>query len=235
MEIINLSISEFNNLVKYLKRLDDIGDDFFLKNDIICPSVRTEKNRPGRHIVRSMIPTSDKYENTLYGIAKLSETSKILGDIKGKKHSLFIEQNEDGIWINASDVRCQLAGVYNDEDEPLVKTLAPSMNRFDDYLAHEWTEIPVDHLTCIKNGDVMTYEDDRKSTYVRVARDLFPLRGVTRRTAPVDYTSELYISSPTTTDGETLVIGSSDKGVLEIHVTYPIIEVIHFYMFMPFH
>ena len=235
MEIINLSIAEFNNLVKYLKRLDDIGDDFFLKNDIICPSVRTEKNRPGKHIVRSMIPTSDKYEDVLYGVARLSETSKLLGDIKGKKQSLFIEQSEDGIWINANDLRCQLAGVYNDEDETLVESLAPAMKNFDDYLRHEWMEIPLEHLIAIKNGDVITYEDDRKSTYVRVARDLFPLRGVTRRTAPVDHTAELYISSPETTDGKTLVIGSSDKGVLEIHVTYPVIEVIHFYMFMPFH
>lgn len=235
MEIINLSITEFNNLVKHLKRLDDIGDDFFLKNDIACPSIRCDKNRPGKHVVRSMIPMSDKYRDTLYGIAKLSETSKLLGDVKGKKTSLFIEQNEKGIWINANDLRCQLAGTYSEEDSRIVDTLAPTMNCFDDYLSHEWVQMPIEHLTSIKRGDVVTYEDERKSTYVRVARSLFPLRGVTRLTAPVDYTAEFYISSPTTTDGDTLVIGSADRGVLEIHVTYPVIEAVHFYMFMPFH
>ena len=235
MEIINLSIKEFNELVKFLKRLDDIGDDFFLKNDIISPSIKCEKNTPGKHIVRSRIPTSDKYKDMIYGIGMLSHVSKELGEIKGKKHSIFIEQDDTGIWINVNDTRLQLAGFYEDEDIPLVNQLAPAQDNFDEYLNRDWVTMPQEHLASIKKGDVITYEDDRKTTYVRVARSLFPLRGVTRLTAPIDYTAELYISSPKTTNGDTIVIGSSEYGTVEIHVVYPMIEVIHSYLFTPFH
>ena len=229
-----LSIKQFNELVKYLKRLDDIGDDFFLKNDIICPSVRTDSNKPGKHIVRSRIPTSTDYENVLYGIAKLSETSKILGDIKGKKQYICLEQNETSIWIVVNDLRLQLAGTYGDGD-PLIDELAPKYTVFDEYMGdYEWREISNEWLTRIKHGDVMTVEDENKTTYVRIARDLFKLRGVSRLSAPVDYTAHIHIISPESNES-TIVIGSSMHGTLALHVNNPIIESIHYYLFTPFH
>lgn len=235
MSIINLSIKEFNALVKYLKRLDDIGDDFFLKSDIISPSVRSKVNRPGRHIVRSCIPTLEEYDETLYGISRLSETSKLLGDIKGKKETLYMEQTDRGIWIVVNDLRVQLAGIYEHDDKDIADEIAPNKFSFDDYINEkDWSEISNDWLNRIKQGDVMTVEDDRKTTYVRIAKDLFKLKGVSRLSAPVDYTAAINILSPESSE-DILVVGSNCHGTLSIYMKSPVIECIHYYLFTPFH
>lgn len=231
MQRIDLTTKEFNELVKYLKRLDDIGDNFFLKNDIICPSTICEQNKPGKHVVRGIIPILPEYEDVIFGIADLSETSRALGDIKGRKTEIYMEESHDGIWIYVNGVSYRLAGVYVGEDTEL----APEEKHFDDYLErHSWTEIPNEMLTRIKRGDVHTLEDANKTTYVRVGRDLFKLKGVSRLSAPVDYKAFCYISSPISSP-ETLVIGNSGYGTFELHTIYPIIESISFYLFDPFH
>ena len=238
MAITNLTIKQFNELVKYLKRLDDIGDDFYLVGDMILPSVRTPKNRPGKHLVRSRIPTLPEYDCVIYGIAKLSETSHALGDVKGKKQSIYIEQTERGIWITVNDLTVRLAGIFDDEDKELVEQTAPNKDKFDDYLAeyNDWVEIPTETLNYIKQGNVLIMEDDRHTTRVRFARGEFKLKGVSRLTQPVDYSVSVHITSPIP-DPETIVIGSSgpSNGTLAMHFTSPIIEAIHYYAFSPFY
>lgn len=236
MAINQLTIRQFNDLVKYLKRLDDLGDDFFLVNDVIIPSIRTKENMPGKHIVKSYIPTLSEFDGTLYGIANLSNTSKLLGDVKGKKTLLELEQTTSGIWITINDLRVQLAGVYSNEDMGTLTDIISTDNWFKDYLeGYDWTELPINQLEEIKHGTMVTLEDDRRTTFVRIGRDLFKLRGVSRITAPVNYIAEFHIVSPVSS-AEVVTIGNNThKGTLLLHVTTPIIESVHTYLFSPFH
>lgn len=232
-----MTIKAFNELVKYLKRLDDLGDDFYLVGDMILPSVRTSKNRPGKHVIRSMIPSLPEYKDVIYGIANLSETSKILGSVSGKKHTLRIDQTEEGIWITANDTKVRLAGIFGEEDKDIVSQTAPNKECFDEYLADaDWTEIPHETLNDLKRGGVLTMEDDRHTTRIRIGKDLFKLKGVSRLSVPVDYTASLHIMSPVP-DTNTIVIGNSSSryGMLSIHFKCPIIEAVHYYTFSPFY
>lgn len=235
MSILNLSVKQFNELVKYLKRLDDIGDDFYLYKDVLLPSVRNDKNRPGKHIIRSKIPTLPEYDEVLYGIANLSETSKILGDVRGKKNILHMEQTEEGIWITVNDLTVQLAGTYSKENEVIVQSTAPT-GCFDEYLnVVSFTQIPHEELNAMKRGDILCLEDDRHTTKVRIAKDLFRLKGVSRLSLPVDYAVGYHISSPVA-DAGTIVIGNtSTNGMLTMHFVSPVIEVLHYYTFSPFY
>lgn len=234
MGVWNLTVKQFNELVKYLKRLDDLGDDFYLHKDAILPSVRTPKNRPGKHIIRSRIPTLPEYDDIVYGIAKLSETSRDLGDVKGKKTTIFMEQTEKGIWITINDLTKQLAGVYGEEDQDMIAATAPT-GTFDEYLkVVEFKSISQDALNDMKRGDILCLEDDRHTTKVRIARDLFKLKGVSRLTIPVNYEVEYHVSSPVPAS-DTVVIGSSKNGMLTLHFMSPVIEALHYYTFSPFY
>lgn len=232
MAAIQLTIRQFNDLVKYLKRLDDIGDAFFLKNDIILPSVREPKNRPGKHVVRGEIPILPEYRSVIYGISKLSETSKLLGEVKGKKQVLFIEEDETGIWVTVNDTTVQLAGVYTEEED---LTYAPAEETFSDFVVNKpWVPIPTPILQDIKEGHPYTMEDADRTTYVRIARDLFKLRGVSKTKDPVNFAVRAHIVSPLSST-ERIVINQGDFGTLELHVKYNVIECVHQYMFSPFH
>ena len=232
MAAIQLTIRQFNELVKYLKRLDDIGDDFFLKNDIIIPSIREPKNIPGKHVVRGEIPILPEYRSIVYGISKLSETSKILGDVKGKKQVLFLEENEKGIWVTVNDTTLQLAGVYKENDD---LTYAPTEEAFSDFIVNKgWATIPTSILQCVKQGHPYTMEADDHTTYVRIARDLFKLRGVSRTKDPVNFSANVHIVSPLSSP-ERIVINQGSFGTLELHVIYNVIECVHQYLFSPFH
>lgn len=235
MSIINLSVKQFNELVSYLKRLDDIGDDFYLKKDVIIPSVRTSKNRPGKHVVRSKIPMLPEYDGIVYGIAKLSETSKELGDVKGRKTTLYIEQTEEGIWITINNLTKQLAGIYGEEDKDIVSATAP-VGEFDEYLGTTtFTQLTHESLNAMKRGDIICLEDDRHTTKVRIARDLFRLKGVSRLSLPVAYTVGYHVQSPVPNE-DVLVIGNSNNnGMLTLHFMSPVIEAIHYYTFSPFY
>lgn len=232
MAAIQLTIKQFNELVKYLKRLDDIGDDFFLKNDIIVPSIREPKNRPGKHIVKGEIPILPEYREIVYGISRLSETSSILGDVKGKKQVLFVEEDETGIWITINDTTVQLAGVYSEEED---LEYAPSEEQFSDFIVNKpWRVIPTEILNNIKQGHPYDLEDDEHTTYVRIARDSFKLRGVTRTKDPVNFSANVRVVSPLSSP-DRIVINQSPYGLLEIHAIYNVIECVHQYTFSPFH
>lgn len=233
MNRISLTIRQFNNLVRFLKRLDDIGDAFYLVGDVICPCVRCAENKPGLHFVRNVIPIEQK-SDVIYGIANLFETSKILGDVKGKKVMLFIDQSDDEIWVTANDVRVKLAERYTDEqigDNPVPN------GSFDALMGtSEFVQIPANILNSIKDGKVATFEDARKTTYVRLGKDLFKLRGSTRFGVPVKYEAGICIISPVS-DENTLAINISgdNMGTVIIHFIEDFIEALHFYKFSPYH
>ena len=233
--IIDLSIKQFNELVKFLKRLDDIGDDFYLYKDVLIPSIRNEKNRPGKHVVRSMIPTSPQYGDIVYGVAELSKISKELGYVKGKKTTLYIEQTEEGIWVTINELTKQLAGIYSEEDQDMVSATGPT-GTFEDYLSvASFTEISQEELNRMKQGDIICLEDDRHTTKVRIAKDLFKLKGVSRLSLPVDYRVGYHISSPIG-NADTIVIGNAGgNGMLTMHFVSPVIEALHYYTFSPFY
>lgn len=232
---LNLTVRQFNDLVKYLKRLDDIGDDFYLYKDALLPSVRNAKNRPGKHIVRSKIPTMPEYDDILYGIANLSDASKELGDVRGKKEILYIEQTELGIWVTVNDLTVRLAGVYTEEQKDIVSATAPTAG-FDEYLNMvSFIQISTEELNAMKQGDILSLEDDRHTTKVRIAKDLLRLKGVSRLSLPVDYTVGYHIMSPIPSDGVIVIGSASTSGVLTLHFVSPIIEAIHYYTFSPFY
>lgn len=240
-----LTPGKFNDIVKFLKRLDDIGNDFFLYGDVIVPSVRYPENFPGMHIVRSELPYYDEYKDTLYAIFKLGETSSEMGDIKGKKVLIEYEQNETGIWIRVNDHQWQLAGIYSNDIEEdgrsqaeIAESLKPQSNEFETYMnSVEWTSIPTEIIDQIRNGSVCTLEDERKTTYVRFGKDALKLKGVSRKDMPSKFTLDVSIISPLSSE-DTIVVstlsGGLDSGTLMIHMDDPTIECIHYYKFSPF-
>ena len=242
----SLRAGQFNQLVSFLKRLDDIGDDFFLHGDVICPSVRGPANFPGMHFVRSEIPTSDKYANVIYGVANLNQITTEMGNIKGKKDLIEIEQTDLGIWVTCNYNKWQLAGIYSPDiiDEngksqaEIAQALCPTENRFDTYLnSVEWKSLPVEMVDSIRRGSVCTLEDDRNTTFVRFGKDQLKLKGVVRTDLPVKFSLDVYIQSPESSE-DTIVIsslsGGLGSGTLMIHMTDPTIECIHYYKYSPF-
>lgn len=241
-----LTPGEFNNIVKFLKRLDDIGDDFFLYGDVICPSVRVKENFPGMHLVRADLPLFGEFENVIYAMFKINETSTDMGNVKGKKILIEYEQTERGIWITLNDNVWQLAGTYSPDviDEngrtqaEIAETLCPKSNKFDSYMdSVEWSEIPTDTINIIKNGSICTLEDERKTTYVRFGRDALKLKGATRKDMPAKFSLDVSIQSPLSSE-DTLVVstvsGGMDSGTLMLHMLDPVIECIHYYKYSPF-
>lgn len=241
-----LTAGEFNRMTQYLKRLDDIGDDFFLYGNVICPSVRSAANFPGMHIVRAELPLFDEYKDRLYGIFKLNQTSTEMGDAKGKKTLLEFEQTEAGIWITCNENKWQLAGIYSPDiiDEQgnsqaeIADTLKPANNDFETYMdANEWSSLTPEMVESIKMGNVCILEDERKTTYVRFGKDILKLKGAVRKDLPAKFTLDVNIVSPISSE-DTIVVstlsGGLDSGTLMIHMEDPVIECIHYYKYSPF-
>ena len=245
--ITKLTAGEFKDITAFLKRLDDIGDDFFLYGDVICPSIRTEMNKPGMHIVRADLPLFDEYKDVLYGIYRLNQTSTEMGDVKGKKITLEFEQTELGIWITCNDQRWQLAGRYSadiiDEESgnsqvEIAESSKPANNDFEKYMeSTTWSSLTPSMIENIKMGNVCTLEDERKTTYVRFGKDVLKLKGTVRRDLPAKFTLDVSIISPLSSE-DTIVVstlsGGLDSGTFMIHMTDPTIECIHYYKYSPF-
>lgn len=240
-----LTPGEFNSIVKFLKRLDDIGDDFFLYGNVIVPSVRCPANFPGMHIVRSDLPLFEEYKETLYAMYRIGPSSAEMGEAKGKKVLIELEQNEVGIWIRLNENQWQIAGIYSteaDEDgqsqAEIAEQLKPKSNDFEVYMnSVEWSVVPPNIIEDIKNGSVCTLEDERKTTYVRFGKDVLKLRGSIRRDMPAKFTLDVSIVSPLSSEDVIVVntmSGGLDSGTLMIHMEDQTIECIHYYKFSPF-
>lgn len=240
-----LTPGEFNRITRYLKRLDDIGDDFFLYGDVICPSIRNASNFPGMHIVMSDLPTFDQYKDVLYGIFNLNKTSTEMGEVKGKKLRILFEQTDVGIWIELNEHRWQLAGIYSKELEEdghsqaeIADSLKPVNNKFKTYMESvEWHTLDSDSVNAIKNGSVCVLEDERRTTYVRFGKDILKLKGQVRRDLPAKFSLDVCIISPESSEDiivVNLMSGGLSSGTMMIHMMDEVIECIHYYKYSPF-
>jgi hypothetical protein len=231
--VLEFKSAEFTKYVSFLKRIDDISDSYYIKNDVWIPSTRTNQNKPGVHIIQDpFYNTDDALDNVTYRCTKLCELSKTLGDIKGKKTGIAYERDMTGIYISISDIKYTIAVVPDSipQSMEIISTFESKIYDNGNTTDKDWVNFTFDELTLLKSGGPITLSipNGDMVAKVRVGKSLFKLSGTTSYSKPVNYTSKYNVAIvPPNENNEVM-------GILTILVNYDRLTCLHRYMFEPY-
>lgn len=241
MEAFNIGTSKKaidEKILRFLRRLGTIHDQWLVCGDIWVPAERLAKTRPGVHLTRNpQIQLNVDCADRIYKTKPIGEIMTEFESLEGKVKNAFLIQNMEMITLEISfrdsgDVLIVLATlVVNDED----KKRYPMMLRditFQGFMENQgyWTELKEDVLMAIKKGNVFQIEDNG-FVLARLVRNMFKLRGRSERVnADIDYTAKYCII---------LKPGKRTEGILGsigflLYVNYGFIEAISYYINIPY-
>ena len=230
-----LKCKDFDAWVSFLGRLNKIGSDFVIKNDIIIPTIKGTKSGshdkiPGRHLTRDplFIDNDECYvkDGVYTSCYSLEEMIKIFKSIKennpiARKQIVYIREPK-GIYIKFAHMqKYQLFALLDpnyvdEEDIQRYELITRDLEWFSDYLSapNEWLNITQEEIINLRNNHLMVLRQDLGDTNVwaRIARSIFTMAGVTRLGVSfadnVDYT---FLHSENI---------QKDTALLRVHATY---------------
>lgn len=223
------------NLLKFVKRLRSIEENWLIVNDFWFPANRDKRTRPGVHVAKNpyLNGLSDGYENLIYMTCFLTSTIERIEDTKGRiTGAVTITQDENSITLNFNDNSFLIASRANADDNE-IKGNIPSFvlnTRFDDYVTeHSWTEISEDTLLKLKKGDLFKIETDDMVIF-RLVRSFLKLRAKSERiAAEVAYKGFYWWSEPEVND-----IFSLSYSRFLVFMDYGFFQCIHHYVTVPY-
>lgn len=221
MELIKeFRCKDLDAYISFLKRIFKIGTHYILKNDIMFALNRTTAGRPGKHIVRYPYNVNN---DVIYGFNELTDILEQLDQNKekyNKRKDILYYHTDDHIILTVNGEDIVVAVAVPDINETVKTGLALTTNFIEEIGDQSsWIELPTSELEKIKLGSVpfiettIPHSDNILNVRTRIGKSLFKLAGVTRVTAPVDYTCYWRIL-PTITEEQI--------AQLQIHPTYQI-------------
>lgn len=231
MELI-LKCKDFDAYVSFLGRLNKIGSNFVIKNDIVFPVTKgvksgTTENIPGRHLTRDPLFINDEsaYEPNILYIPVLSIDRMIscLKEFKTNKEArkkIVLIRTKEGVSIQFNGLQPMMLFVNEklwkfDDTIPYHQTTA-HLTWFNDYLntPNNWIPIETKDLVNLRNNGLMVIRQEINGLklWSRIARSIFIMSGVSRMDTPlakhVEYT---FIHSDTI---------QTDTAVMRLHARY---------------
>ena len=230
-----LKCKDFDAWVSFLGRLNKIGTDFIIKNDIIIPTVKGTKSGshdkiPGRHLTRDPLFMDDEDCYVKDGIYtscySLEDMIKIFKSIKENnapaRKQIIYSRTKDGIYIQFADMqRYQLFNLLDtnytsEEDIRRYELISRDLEWFSDYLSapNDWLNITQEEIINLRNNKLMVLRQDLGDTNVwaRIARSIFTMAGVTRLgTSFADNVTYTFLHSENI---------QKDTALLRVHANY---------------
>lgn len=213
MKEMALKCKDFDAWVSFLGRLNKIGSDYFIKNDVIMATKKGTKSGsnnkiPGRHLTRDplFIDDTDCYvEDGVYILLPLESLIDYFKSIrennKDARKMIIYKRDKEGIYIQFSGLGdFQIATLmtidYDVDNDNNYVGLASGITWFDNLVdtVETWKSISDEDLVNLRNNEVLMLEQEVGGTHIwsRVARSIFITSGVSRLNTPlarhIDYT-----------------------------------------------
>lgn len=204
MELL-LKAKDLDSYVSFLGRLNKLGYEFVVKNDVISPMHNGTISGsgdviPGLHFVQDpLFPTDeeDYVKDAVYAMSSLDKLVELFRDIrtnhKEERTDIRYIRTKDGAYIRMGNLDLIPIFTLNDLSEHYDEYCANMefVSTFDEMLApHEdqWSEMTKDQMVQIRNNAIATLsqsKEDGVHGWARIAKSVFPMAGTGKKDTPI--------------------------------------------------